>query len=119
MIMIKHDHNNSHFLIGKSFHAQIILPEQGWVLQTRLSLDSPAQYLPPLLGGGLVQVRRRACIPRSHSRLHLSQGSHCDHLPSVEENVTTVSDIFFTLTYVEEIYTGEKKVGQAKKNAKT
>lgn len=64
-----------------------ILPGQGWVLQSRDLSFTPLHSSPPLVGGGLVQVRVLVCDPRPQDFV---QGPHCFHplqFPSTEKKL--------------------------------
>ena len=56
--------------ISKYRAVQIVVPEHGSVLQSAVSVESPEQSAPPLLGDGFVQVLVLDFVPVPHVLVH-------------------------------------------------
>ena len=67
------------------------LPLHGPLLHGLVSFSHPEQCVPPLDGGGLVQVRERSCFPAPQVTLHSLQSPKSLHPPSTahQQMITT------------------------------
>ena len=61
-----------------------ILPGHGSVLQSAVSVESPEQSAPKLLGDGFVQVLVLVFDPVPQVKLHVPYALQADHPPSTE-----------------------------------
>ena len=61
---------------------QNILPGHGSVLQSTVSVESPEQSAPPLLGAGFVQLLVLDFDPVPQVTLHVPYALQADHPPS-------------------------------------
>lgn len=57
-------------MIHKIVFFFLFLPGHAILLQCLISKSLPAQEAPPFLGGGLVHVLLRLCVPLPQVRLH-------------------------------------------------
>ena len=73
-----------------TWNMEKILPGHDPMLQFCVSLRSPTQSEPLLIGGGLVQVRVLTWLPGPHEELHGPHAPHSVKLPlTVEEKKRT------------------------------
>ena len=64
---------------------QIAVPGQRSVLQSAVSVESPEQSAPPLLGAGFVQLLVLDFDPVPQVKLHVPYALQADHPPSTAD----------------------------------